>query len=70
VQFLARLEPDSFSRSDADFGSSAGIAADAGFAGADAENAESTEFDALAGSQCLLQSFEDGIYGCFSLGAR
>jgi len=48
VQFLAGLEPNSFSRSDADFGAGAGIAADSGFAGAYAEYAKSAQFDALA----------------------
>ena len=70
VQFLAGLEADSFAGSDADFGAGAGIAADAGFAGADAEDAKSAQFDALAGGQSLLEALEDRIHGCFRLGAR
>ena len=48
VQFLAGLEPDSFSWGDADFGSGAGIATDAGFARTDAEDAETAQLDAFA----------------------
>ena len=70
MQFLAGLETHRFSRSDADLGSSAGIAADASFASADTENAESAQFDALASRQGLLQSFEDSIDGCLGLRTR
>jgi hypothetical protein len=70
VQFLAGLEPDSFSWGDADFGSGAGIATDAGFAGADAEDSESAKLDALACSQSLLESFEDGVNSGFCLCTR
>ena len=70
VQFLAGLETHRFSRSDADLGSSAGISADASFASADTENAESAQFDALARCQSLFQAFEDRVDCCFSLRAR
>jgi hypothetical protein len=70
VQFLAGLEADSFSWGYAHFGSGAGIATDAGFTGADAEDAESAKFDALACGQCLLESFEDGVNCGFCLCAR
>jgi len=70
VQFLAGLEAHRFSGSDADFGSGAGIATDAGFAGANAEDAESAQFDALTCGQSLFEALEDRVDGCFSLGAR
>jgi hypothetical protein len=70
VQFLAGFEADSFSWGYADFGSSAGIATDAGFAGADAEDAESAKFDSFACGQSLLESFEDGVNCGFCLCAR
>ncbi len=70
MQFLAGLEPNCFSGSDADFSSGTRIAADAGFAGADAENAKSAQFDALTGGQCLLEAFKDRVDGRFCLRAR
>ena len=51
VQFLAGLEAHRLAGGDADLGAGAGIAADAGFAGADAEDAKAAQFDALAGGQ-------------------
>ena len=69
MQLLARLEADCLAGSDADFGTGAGIAADAGFAGADAEDAESAQFDALACGESLLQALEDRIHRGLSLGA-
>ena len=70
MQFLARLEADGFAGCNADFRSGAGIAADPGFAGADAENAESAQLNALTGGKGLLQAFENCIHGGFRLGAR
>ena len=70
MQLLARFEADGFAGSDADLSAGAGIAADAGFAGADAENAKSAQFDALAGGQSLLEALEDRIHRGFCLGAR
>ena len=69
MQFLAGLETHRLAGCDADFGSGAGIATDAGFARANAENAKSAQFDALAGCQSLFEAFEDGIHGCLSFGA-
>jgi hypothetical protein len=70
MQFLAGFEAHGFSRSDADFGAGAGVAAYAGFAGADAENAKSAQFDALAGGQGLLQALKNRIHRGLCLGAR
>lgn len=70
MQFLARLKPHGFSRSDAYFGSCAWIATDAGLAGANAEDAKSAQFDALASRQRLFEAFEDRVDGRFGLGTR
>jgi len=70
VQFLARFEPDGFAGGDAYLGAGSGIAADACFAGADAKNAKSAQFDALAGGQGLLEALEDRIHRGFCLCTR
>ena len=70
MQFLARFETNGLAGGYADFGTGAGIAADTGFAGADAENAKSAQFDALAGGQGLLEALEDRIHRGLRLGAR
>ena len=69
MQFLARFEAHGLAGGDADLGAGSGIAADAGFAGADAEDAKSAQFDALAGGQSLLQTLEDRIHRGLCLGA-
>ena len=70
MQLFARLEANSFARGYAHFGAGARIAADTGFAGANAEDAKSAQFDALAGGQGLLQALEDRIHRSLCLGAR
>ena len=70
VQLFARLEANGFAWGDADLGAGARVAADAGFAGTDAEDAEAPELDAIAGSESVFQTFEDCIDGCLSLGSR
>jgi hypothetical protein len=67
MQFLAGLEADGFARSDADFGSGARIAADAGFAWADVEDAEAAQLDALTLSKSALEGFKDCVDGGFRL---
>ncbi len=62
MEFLTRFETHSLTGRDADFGTGARIAADTGFAGADAENAESAQFDALACGQGLFQTLEYRIH--------
>jgi len=69
MQFLARLESNGLSGGDADLGSGAWVSADAGFAGADAEDAEAAQLNALTGSQGLLEALEDSIHRGFRLGA-
>jgi hypothetical protein len=70
MQFLARFESHGFARGYADFSAGAGIAADTGFAGADAKDAKSAQFDALAGGQSLLQTLKNRIHRSLCLGAR
>ena len=70
LKIFAGLEADGFAGGDGDFGAGAGVAADAGFAGLDGEDAEAAEFDAVACAQGLLHGFEDGVHGGFCLGAR
>ena len=70
MEFFARFEADGFAGGYADLGAGAWIAADTGFTGADAENAESAQFDALTGGQSLFKALEDRIHRSFRLGAR
>ena len=68
MKLFAGFEPYSLAWGDAHLSACAGIAANAGFAGADAENAKSAQFDALARGQGLLQALKDRIHGCLRLG--
>ena len=70
MELFAGLEADGFSGSDADLSAGARIAADAGFARADAEDAESAQLDAVAGSQSLLQPLENGVDRGLGFGPR
>jgi hypothetical protein len=69
LEFFAWFEADSFAGRDADFFAGAGVAADAGFAGLYAEDAEAAEFDTLAAAESLLERFENGFDGLFGFGA-
>jgi hypothetical protein len=70
MKLFARLEADSFARSDGDFGAGPGIATDAGFARLDREDAKATEFNAVASDESLLHAFEDGVYCSLRFGSR
>jgi hypothetical protein len=70
MQFLAWFEADCLPRGYAHLSAGAGIAADTGFSRADAENAKSAQFDALAGGQSLLEALEDRIHRGLCLGTR
>lgn len=70
VEVFARFEADGFTGGDGDFGTGAGVAADAGFAGFDGEDAEAAQFNAVARSQRVLHRREDGIDGGFRLSPR
>ena len=69
LEFFAGLEADGFSRRNVDFFAGAGIAADAGLAGFDAEDAEAAQLDALAAAKGLLERFENGFDGLLGFGA-
>ena len=69
LEFFARFEADGFARGDADFFAGARVAADAGFAGLDAEDAEAAEFDALTAAESLFQGIENGFDGLLGFGA-
>src|SRR5712664_4634887 len=69
LKLFAGFEADGFARRDVDLFAGAGIAADAGFAGLDAEHAEAAKFDALAAAESLLQRFENGLDGLLGFGA-
>lgn len=61
VEFFAGLEAHGFAWGDGDFGSGAGIAANAGLAWLHGEDAEAAKFNAVALHEALLHGFEDGI---------
>jgi len=63
VQLFTGLEADSFAGGNADLGAGAGVAADAGFAGFDGEDAESAKLDAVAFAEGFLHGFKDGVDG-------
>ena len=70
MEFFSRFETDCFAGGDTDFSSGAGIAADPGFACADAEDAKSAQFDALSRGQSLFEALENRIHGGLCLGSR
>ncbi len=69
LKLFAGFEADGFARRDVDFFAGAWIAADAGFAGLDAKDAEAAELDSLAAAESLLEGFEDGFDGLLGFGA-
>ena len=68
MKLLAGFEANGLARGDADLSTGPGIAADASLSGLDGEDAETAEFNPIAGYQSLLHAFEDGIDGSFRLG--
>jgi hypothetical protein len=69
LEFFAGFEAYGFAGRDADFFAGAGVAADAGLAGLDAEDAEAAEFDALAAAEGLFQGIENRFDGLLGFGA-
>jgi hypothetical protein len=63
VQVFAGFEADGAAGSDADFRSGARVAADAGFAGPDVEDAEAAELDAISFGKRSFEAFKDGLDG-------
>jgi hypothetical protein len=70
VKFLAWLETHGFPRGDADFRAGSGIAANAGLARTNAEDAESAQLDSVTGGQRLFKTLKYGVYGRFRFGPR
>src|SRR3569833_1055696 len=69
MQLLARLEANRFTGRDADFGAGSRIATDAGFARANAEHSETTQFNALARCQSFLEPLKHSVDSRFGLGS-
>jgi hypothetical protein len=70
LEVLAGFEADGFAGGDADLGAGSGIAADAGLAGLDGEDAKAAEFDAIAFDEALLHGVEDRVDGGFRFAAN
>ena len=68
MKFFAGLEANCFAWSNGDFSACSGVASDACLARLDGEDAEATQFDAVARDEGLLHAVEDGVYRrlCFS----
>ena len=69
LEFFAGFEADGFAGGDAYFFAGARVAADAGLARFDAEDAEAAEFDALAAAESLLQGIKNRFDGLLGFGA-
>src|SRR5271154_6564958 len=70
VQFLAGFEADSLAGRNGYFCPGARVAADAGLAWAHVEDAEATQFDAVAVRQSLFKALKNCVDRSFSLHAR
>jgi hypothetical protein len=62
MELFAWLEADSLAGSDGDFRACPWVAADAGFSWFYGEDAEASEFDAVARNQGLLHALENSVY--------
>ncbi len=69
MEFFAGFEADCFAGGDGDLGAGAGVAANAGLAGLDGEDAEAAELDAVFGGEGVLHGLEDGVHGRLGLDA-
>lgn len=69
MKLFAGFEADGLAGSDRDLSAGARIAADACLAWLDGEDAEPAQLDPVPCNEGLLHAFEDGIDGCFRLGA-
>ena len=70
VQFFAGFKADGAPGSDRHFGAGPGIASDSGLARLYAEDAKTTQLNAVAGGQSALHAGEDSIDGSLSLHPR
>src|SRR5229473_3820907 len=70
LEFFAGLEANGFAGRDADLLTGARIAANAGLARLDGEDAEAAELDAFAAAESVLHGLEDGFDRllCFAAG--
>lgn len=69
VEFFAGFEADCFAGGDGYLGAGARIAADAGLSGADVEDSEAAQLDALSVGEGFFEALEDRVHGGFSLHA-
>jgi len=69
MQLFAGLEAHRFSRRDTYLGAGAGVSANAGLAGADAEDAKSAQLDSFARRKSFLQALKDGVHSRLGFGA-
>jgi len=68
LQLLARFEPHGFARRNGHLGAGPWIAADAGFARTNVEDAEASQLNALSMRQCSLHALKDRFHSHFGLG--
>src|SRR5262245_50115685 len=68
LQLLTGFESNGLSRRNGNFRTGARIAADAGLARLDVEDAKSPQFNAIALLESLLHGLKDGLDGHFGLG--
>src|SRR5262249_16296982 len=69
LQFFARLKAHGFAGRNVDLFACTWIAADAGLARLDAENAETPKLNALTAAERIFQRFEHGLDSLLSLGS-
>jgi len=70
VEFFARLEANGLTGSDTYLRAGTRVAAYTGFARLHVEDSETTEFNAIARSECVLHCFKDRVDSRFCLDAR
>jgi hypothetical protein len=63
MEVFAGFEAHGLARGDADFGSGARIAANAGFSRANVKDAETAQLDAVALGERFFEAFKDGFDG-------
>jgi hypothetical protein len=68
MKLFAGLESDGFARSDGDFGTSSGVATNAGLSRLDSEDAEAAKFNAVTSDKCLFHALEDSVYRSLCFG--
>ena len=69
MEFFAGFEADGFAWGDGDFGAGTWISADAGLSGADIEDPEAAQLDALSVGEGFFEALEDRVHRGFGLHA-